>query len=494
MRTALLKTSKKLHNGLLWFGLVALLAFVISAATHPVMVWTGPQSKAFMPPKMQLSFEQIKQIPAVLSSTHIESALISKVVPTEHGPMLQLTTHVSEPRQYFALKTQDAKQAGDFDERQAIWLARYYTGETSIVESVSLLTEFSTEYPRVNRLLPVYRVDFDNEDNLSAYIYTETNALAGLNNDWKRSLQSVFQALHTWSWLDDYPLLRVLLTALLLSMLLLMSLSGIVFLFLIKRKKSTSQLQSWHRKLAWIAFIPLTAFIISGIYHLFQSEYGEKAKGMRLSNAIATQNINLSSEQFADIAGKKLNSFSLIEHAGKRYFRVSIAGSNRPSQKPHDHHGSNANEQRNKRFDGVAREKNAFYIAVDDVNDNVLTDEIVAEALAIEYMGLDKSSLLASDKITRFGGYDFRNKRLPVWMFEFNTANNDQLFIDPITGILVEHTIALQRYEGLSFSLLHKWNFLLAFADREQRDIAVVFMLFIFLFLTLIGFIFHWKR
>lgn len=495
MRSNILKASKKLHNGLLWVSLIALLAFVLSALTHPLMVWTGPQAKTFMPPQMQLSSAQIEKIPAILSSSDIKYSLVSKVLPTEHGPMLQLTTNISEPRRYFSFAKQASKQSLNYDKAQAIWLARYYTGEKSPIKNISLMTDFSEEYPPVNRLLPVYRVDFDNNENLTAYIYTETNTLAGLNNNWKRSLQTVFQALHTWSWLDGFPVLRILLSAFLLLTLLLMSLSGLAFLILIKRKKAVNLSRRLHRKLAWFVLIPFIAFIVSGIYHLFQSEYGEKSKGMHLSKAIDVQHIAIGSGEFTAVSDKFLNSFSLIEHNGKRYFRASISGLDKHIQKPHSHHQGSSIKQRNKRFDGIGREKTAFYIAIDSVEETTLTDEVVAEKLAVNHLSLNKDLLASSEKITRFGkGYDFRNKRLPVWMFEFNTVDKDRLYIDPITGILVEHTIDTQRYEGLSFSLLHKWNFLLAFASREQRDGAIILTLFIFLILGGFGLSLYWSR
>ncbi|NRA42966.1 MAG: hypothetical protein HRU21_11765, partial [Pseudomonadales bacterium] len=197
------------------------------------------------------------------------------------------------------------------------------------------------------------------------------------------------------------------------------------------------------------------------------------------------------------LADKQLNSFSLIRHENEHgpayYYRASLAQAERngsDAYKPHAHH-----EQRNKRFDGINRETGAVYIPLDSANpstDNkTLSDVSYSRDLALRYLGLDKTdhaSDIQVDKVTRFGmDYDFRNKRLPVYKVSLDTDAGDRVFIDPVTGIVVDHLKDIQRYEGLSFSLLHKWNFMMAFADRQQRDITIVVFLLLMLVLALLG-------
>ena len=90
---------------------------------------------------------------------------------------------------------------------------------------------------------------------------------------------------------------------------------------------------------------------------------------------------------------------------------------------------------------------------------------------------------------TRFGaGYDFRNKRLPVWRVDYDSANGDMLYIDPASGILVDRAINTERLESLSFSFLHKWNFLTPMIGRVARDGLIVFILCLALGGTLFGY------
>ncbi len=511
-----------LHKSLLWVALFAFLAFILSALTHPIMVWTGPQAKNFRPPTMSLNGEAVQKIPELLQASNIDEAAVVKVVPTMHGNLLQVTPKASSdnhlPREYIDLDSGERLEG--FDQEQAKWLARYYTGLSEAdapIKSVEFITEFSNDYPWVNRLIPVYKITFGssdkNDQNLSAYVYTETNALAGLNNDWKQSLQAIFQTFHTWAWLDDYPVLRVGIILVLLLNVLAMLMTGLVLLLKIRRKKYKNASQRLHRGLAWVVWLPLFGFTVSGLYHLLQYELVDNVRGMRLGSSLVkgellseevngtlTKQTDLSSA-FQSLATKKLNSFSLIRHEGNNgpayFYRASLAkegGKENGSFKPHAHHQKpaqvlSANQQRNKRFDGINREQGALYMSV--VPGNELNDERYSRDLALKYLGLENAAYpiqINVEKVTRFGpDYDFRNKRLPVYKVSLDTDDGDRVFIDPVTGIVVDHLKDIQRYEGLSFSLLHKWNFMMAFADRQQRDITIVVFLVFMLVLAGLG-------
>ncbi|MCG8670323.1 MAG: PepSY domain-containing protein [Pseudomonadales bacterium] len=491
----LIKWARQGHQSLAWLGAIALFTFVISALTHPIMVWTGPQSTRFMPPSMVVDKNQVAAVPQAIKASGIDQAIITKVVPSQGGPLLQITTSETQPRRYFSLDT--LNELVDYDKEQAAWLARYYTGLDTDIKSIEFITEFSETYPWVNRLIPVYKVTFASDENLSAYVYTETNALASLNNDWKRSLQSVFQALHTWSWLNEYSLLRVAILSLLLLALTALLLMGLVMMQGIKRKRFDSGARRWHRVTAWIVFLPLLGFSISGIYHLIQHEYGENLRGMRLGKPIALQNIpNNFNIDIDTISGQSLNSFSLISHDERLYFRTSLAREKSSKSADHSAHQHHSPQKiRNQRFDGVSKEKSAIYIPVSNDSTPELNDSQLANHLVLNYLALPENHSTTIERITRFGPeYDFRNKRLPVWKITADTQRDDRIFVDPRTGILVDHLVDSQRYEGLSFSILHKWNFLRAFMDREQRDIIVVVVLVITFLLGVLGVVMKLKR
>jgi len=208
------KKSFQWHLLFAWFAGFALLAFCISGITHPILAWTGPQSSAFMPPRAAMQADQVNVIQDILKRHNIEQAIVVKLVPSARGVVLQVTEDNDQARRYFDLTSFD--ELINYDQQQAEWLARYYAlgGDKSVpVESIIFQTEFDHSYPWVNRLLPVYKVTFANEQNLSTYVYTEINALAGLSNDYKTTLQSIFRNLHTWSWLNNVDNARILIMA-----------------------------------------------------------------------------------------------------------------------------------------------------------------------------------------------------------------------------------------------------------------------------------------
>ena len=497
MKAKIIRLSRQVHQYLMYLSLFAVVTFVISAFTHPLMVWTGPQSVTFMPPKMTIDGNTVSNIPSTLVKLGIQESIVTKLVQTESGIKLQITENELQSRRYFSLI--DGKEFTHYDEQQAEWLARYYTQQTAAVKDIAFITEFSTEYSWVNRLLPVYKVTFDTEDELTAYVYTETNALASLNNNWKRFLQGLFQTFHTWSWLDDVPLIRILLVSVLLLSLLSMLNSGLVMLISLKRKRYTSTAQSLHRKLAWIVFLPMLGFTLSGAYHLYQYEFAENQRGMRLGKPLqlkdfkSDQSASFTLHRIIDVSEESLNSFSLIKHLGRYYYRAGF--SNHVSQnagviKPHEHHGASDKTVRNKRFDGVSKERSAKYYLLGGIklDEASLTDKDVAKQLAFDFLDLDENTKVDLSKVTRFGPeYDFRNKRLPVWKITV-TETGERIFVDPVTGILVDYVVNHQRYEGYSFSLLHKWNFLMAFMKRETRDYVIVSFLALIMVLATLGF------
>ncbi|MCR8921428.1 PepSY domain-containing protein [Dasania sp. GY-MA-18] len=479
MKKIAILSARKIHQNLAWLALAALLLFLLSALSHPLMVWTGPQPQQFMPPSMILKGEELPRIQQLLAGNDLH-ARIYKAVPSPHGPMLQITHDEKSPRQYLPLNPQHGlspPQLQDYDRSQAIWLARYYSGEQGPIKAVHFINEFNHHYPWVNRLLPVYQVEFERSDNLTVYVHTETNALAAINNQWKTNLQSLFQMLHTWSWLDGYPLLRVLIISLLLASLLSMAAAGLVMMLFIKRKKFNSLAQQYHRAIAGWLMLPFLALCLSALYHLWQAEYGEQNSGMRLSQAINIKQLDpKQSLSTAAVTGKALNGLSIIEHQGTIFYRASLARNHdSDNHQPHQH-----SSKRQQNFDGNNKEQGAILIAANN-SEHAISEAQIVNQKALQYLGLAANTETKLQLVKHFGnGYDFRNKRLPVWRVDINNAQADSVFIDPATGILVEHLQHSQKLERLSFSLLHKWNFLVPWVGREGRDAIIVIFLLTF--------------
>lgn len=453
-----------------------MILFGLSGITHPLMSWFGPQAAAFFPPQGQFAPQDIAAIPQTLASSGLQQAQLVKVLPTAEGNLLQITLHNGTDRRYFNLA--DGTEYPGFDRKQGEWLARYYTGLADTpIRAMHLQTHFDDAYPAVNRLLPVWRVDFATHDKLTAFVHTELNALASLSNDTKNLQQKLFQTLHTWSWLDSLEPVRVAILLVLVASLAAMCLTGLILTLAMPSRKLKGQ-RRWHRALAWGLWLPLLAFATSGLYHLLHNAGDAGPQGLVYGKPITfgNQALGAVANSVAAIENQALNSITLIAGPeGQTLYRLG-----EPTGKPGQHVGHHG------RFDGTATEKPARLIVAATGQPSALDDESLARFAAAGHLGIAQQQIESSAIVTHFGpDYDFRNKRLPVWRINHPAGT---AFIDPVNGALVDSVNKADLFEGLSFSHLHKWNFLTPVTGRQIRDGLMVLVMVITLGFTWLGF------
>lgn len=478
----------KWHQKLGWWGAFAVLIWAISGLAHPLMSWFGPQAAKFYPPSLKLAPQQYEGLIHVIESNKLKAVHMIKIIPGSEEALVQLTDGEKQPRRYFSLES-GAELPGydlpNYDQQQATWLASYYTGRnTDEIDTIHWQTEFDEHYPSVNRLLPVYRVRFAGDDGLTAYVYTETNALATLTNDFRQQLQGIFQALHTWSWLNKFDNSRVLLIGLFMLSLVAMCVAGIGLVIVLKSRRIPQASRHWHRVLSYVLWLPLLGWSTSGFYHLLKAAYVEPVSGIRLS-----EEMRLDNRQWADInnilsryQGQSINSVALIEGepatvGQELFYRLSLSQTN-----------NNQSHSPSERFSGKVSEKSAVYINATSGQLRERNDQTQSRYLALEHTGYEDGSIVNVSKVTRFGpDYDFRNKRLPVWRVDFTEEIGLRIFVDPTTGILVDQNRQVDRAESWSFSILHKWNHLNPIMGRFYRDVFIVGTLLICLLMTVFG-------
>ena len=564
-RTSLMKSQLSLHQRLLWWGAACVLIWTLSGLTHPLMSWFGPKQANYRPPALSLTVSEEILTPDSLSLAHLQSIAhlmvasqkenvsIAKVVPSQQGAMLQLTYNQEQPREYLPLtalvsespildKHTIATNAvlPQYDQQQAKWLASYYTGrKTDEVEEIEFITEFSGAYPWVNRLLPVYKVRFSGDDQLTAFIHTETSQLASLTNNTRLQLQTLFRTLHTFDFLDEQDNLRVAAVFTAMLILVSVSISGFGLVLLLKRRKIKTPDRRWHRRLGYVIWLPLLAWSISGGYHLIQSAYVDAPSGLRLNdtfnfegftvlnqddleNGNSLTSFNTTLLNHSELEGKSILAASLLNIDQQLILRLSITDKREQSKGPagpHAHH-----QQQVKKFKGNPAEKSSLYLDALTLMPTKITDKHRAIALAEQFRAIhgqtiheldtheldnhgmnnhetENHELNSLDEIAsvqmihRFGpNYDFRNKRLPVWQVTMKDEHGTQLFVDPATAILVDQSQTIDRAERWSFSMLHKWNFLVPLTGRFKRDIVIVVTLSLLTIITLLGMTMGLKR
>ena len=480
-----IKTVKKWHGLFLWPALLATIVYILSALSHPLMVWTGPQAKKMYPPSLVLKGAEVTNISKIIKKNNLSTAKIAKFVPFKEQVLFQITQDKNSPRRYFSSST--LTEIEHHDPQQAIWLAEHYLAEEKLIQSIEFQTQFDNQYPEVNRLLPVYKINFDTADNLTVFVHTETQAIEAITNDWKRSLRWVFQNLHSFEFLSEFEGLRLALIIFMVSLITLMAITGIMFLVMLKRRNKVQQAERrWHRRLAYVVVVPLMLFSISGIYHLLHMSLEDKT-GLPL---LANNELPLYSWNAIEVPsllrGANINQISLIQAKvngeEKFLYRISASVEN-PLQE----------NNRVKRFKGASAEFKGHYIdSQSGAILNKLDDQLVIQKAKV-LLNMKSWQVIDSQPITHFGPtYDFRNKRLPVWQLDGNDGL--RIFIDPVTGQLVDFNHTFERIESYSFSFLHKWNLLVPLVGRFYRDVIIVMVLSLGLLLSLLGLIIHLKR
>ncbi|MFX5130564.1 hypothetical protein ABTC50_20585, partial [Acinetobacter baumannii] len=78
------------------------------------------------------------------------------------------------------------------DADYATLLARHYLGDQqAAIKASRIITEFDDEYVYINRLLPVWRIDFDRPDGMRVYVDTGTAKLGAMVDDRKAMLSQI---------------------------------------------------------------------------------------------------------------------------------------------------------------------------------------------------------------------------------------------------------------------------------------------------------------
>ncbi len=466
----------KWHRLLLWLGGATLLIFALTGITHPVMSWTGPQAVTMRPPALQLDGATLQRAMQQLNNAALPSQALVKLVPYRDTALIQLTSDLSSPRRYLTLDGSDAPDDNDV----AVWLSSHYSGMPDTeVSAITLLTAYNNAYPSVNRLLPVYQVDYQN--GLSLYIHTESLSLAGITNPYKTAVQAIFRQLHSWQWLDSTPTLKIIIMTVLLGSALLLTLTGAWLLVKLPFNAKRRGLRRWHYALSWLLVVPVVLYLLSGIYHFGYKQVAADTAGLTLPTAQPLPSaFALTAAVLQNLDTTAMyNSASLILADGSNwYWRLSAFN---PQQQA----------DRSSRFNGQQSETGAQFIAL-NAEAPALDDASYARLLAQQFIGLSSADLSAQQRVTRFGpDYDFRNKRLPVWQFDYPGG---RLFVDAVSGQLIEQQSHASRFERYSFSFVHKWGLLQPLLGREGRDMVVVGIMLLVLLMAAMGFAMRLRR
>lgn len=460
-----------------WFGVISCIAVIMwgsSGVMHPIMSRLNPQPANAQPPLTVPALHAAMAPAEVLMRAGIKEVSGLRVLIWNEGTYYQVTVPAQPQRRYFEVNS--GSELADGDMKYAEHLARHFVnnpqGKTT---GVTRLEKFDDEYLSVNRLLPVYRIDFAADaskspsanasklrsDGLRVYVETSPPRLASLVDDTKATLGWLFRVIHQWEFLSDWDNMRMILITTLLSMALLSALTGLwMYGFMWQRntlKNSHRPVRRWHRGIGIGVSLSTLLFTISGTWHLLGSE--QRDVPTALVSRIPTEKIHLPESVRHGMWGE----IALVQMDGQAYYQLTSASKNPTATGgEHDHSAKPAPKPN----------PQTTYASVD--NGEIVADAASRHAVSLagQYSGLSEQQITAVSTVTKFEGeYGFINKRLPVWRVDYATPDHLSYYVETSSGALATTVRDAARVEGWIFSYLHKFHWL-DFSGKNVRDIV----------------------
>lgn len=455
------------------------LAWTLSGVLHPLMTRLNPQPVQMTAPLVD-PLPDVALTPAMaLLRAGVDEARTVRLVQVDARHYYQISPAQMGAPLYIDVESGALNPEGEM--RHARDLALHFSGRSADqVLNLVKVTRFDDDYLWINRLLPVWRVDFNGDDHLSVYVETAPARLAAMVDDTKRFNSALFNFLHKWEGLPQHWAVTVLMVTLLV-LASTVALGGLLLYGLLWKKdrlarRTQTTLQVWHRSLGLGISLFALLFAFSGAWHLLHEP-----------TAVARQLEPLPAWPVA-----ALENVSAAELFGADPAAVLVGCNERPCRlvaprlgmmQEHDHSEHQSSRSQFALTDVQAEEGNKS-----DLN-------AAAVAAARNALGLSPDVPAASvATITVFEGeYGFLNKRLPVLKVTFASADHATVYWEPATGAVAAVLRDRDRYEGYSFGFLHKYHWLDA-AGKNVRDAVMALVALLVATVTLLGCWMAWRR
>ncbi|QNM98324.1 PepSY domain-containing protein [Chitinimonas koreensis] len=419
---------------------VAVLVWACSGLSHPIMTRLFPSAVAMQPPASDAAPGGLPLAEA-MARAGIAELTGARLIGWQDRPYWQVRRPGEHEWRY--VDAADGRLVADGDARYAEMLARHYSGEqAAAVRRATLVTAFDGDYAAINRLLPVWRIEFERPDGLRVYVETAPARLAALMDDRKAVFQALFGLLHRWEWLDGAPLLRRLLMSVLLLSAAGAAGLGLVLAWRRPRGGRGTPLRTWHRRLGLLVLGSTFAFTLSGVFHVwaapdFDPPLRREARFDTATATVPPQRLALGA--------------TLVAIDGRAAWWLPpapiVAG---------DEHAAHAGHAMPAGATAAAR-------VLDAASGAVLADgeRRLAAVIAAELAGLPLQKLREATPVTRFDGeYGFVSKRLPVLRLSYDLPGRPNAYVEPASGVLAARPQPLARIESAAFSWLHKAQWL----------------------------------
>lgn len=454
---------------------IPVLLWTLSGVFHPIMSRLNPQPVTMGPPAAPTPASHWLAPAHALQQHGIHQAQALRLVTVNHQPFYQVSA--SGSRHY--ISPQDGHLLEQGEQQHAVELAAHFAGlAAEQIQAIQHVTRFDDDYLWINRLLPVWRAEFDTPGQLGVYVETAPPRLAAMVDDTKRFNTALFRILHTWEGLPEHPAITVVMTLFLL-LATGIGVGGLILYGLLWKNhalpRRNSRLQHWHRSLGISVSIVTCLFALSGAWHLLHTP---SAPSSGDSGSPGWQVASLDGLSAAAVWGTQPDAV-IIGCATAPCRLVAPDNIHRPE---HDHGG---NAQPNAAFTLQA-------LTADAATPSLANLAEQAARLALRLPDTLPASEITT--VTRFAGeYGFLNKRLPVLKIGFVTDDHPTAYWEPGTGIIASIVRDADRYEGYSFGYLHKYHWL-DFAGKNVRDSVNALLALLVALVTGLGMLLWWQR
>ncbi|NML19573.1 hypothetical protein HHL16_01750 [Pseudoflavitalea sp. G-6-1-2] len=393
--------------------------------------------------------------------------------PKDVAAKKQIAADASQPMQVIAASSIPPPAAASHDCCDAATNSVLADTTGSLVESVQLIRNFDKEYKYINRLLPVYKVQFDRADGIRVYVETTQDRFAFVMDNKRATFDLFFGIFHTWDWMNAAGSFKYVLMVLLTALGFLTTCMGLYIFFITKTKRGTSSVaksRRTHRIVSLTACLFTLMFTFSGGLHAWEKLFPETQIADNTSYSIASGDMQPDiSKMKQALKQAEIYNFSIAQIDQEFYWRV-ITGTAQKQSPVYLHHASYTPLEN-------GEIKHALF-------------------LAAQMSGHSQRDVLKIEPITKFAGeYGFVNKRLPVWKVSYAQNDNERYYVETSTERCAARFSDSDLMEGYSFALLHKHHFM-DWAGKSARDISTMIAAGLQILMVLIGLIlfYRWMR
>jgi len=334
------------------------------------------------------------------------------------------------------------------------------------VGNVSLLTTFDNEYKSINRLLPVYRVDFERADEIRVYVETTQDRFSFAMDRRRAAFDAFFRICHTWGWLDWLGRGRMVVEVCVALTAFVTAVLGIWIFFATRRTpgggmRKTRGLRRLHRVTAIVAVLFTLLWSFSGGYHAF-TKLVTPADGVIAPAHFAVGRLSPDWGRLSRAVGRPVANWGVARIGDQDFWRVSVEGG------------------------GLC------YVGMRDYGVLQEGDKQYALSLASRYAGRVGSEARV---LTAFDDeYNFSDKRLPVWRVVTGRRGHEseRVYVETCSGELAARMDDALYAEGYSFSVFHKHHFM-DWGGKKVRDASTIFWASSQIMLVLIGLLFFFR-